>query len=633
MTFKRLMFTSVAMGGLLTALAGCGDGRISAEPTAEAMAEALGTGDLSRVPLYEGTVDAAETTLAEMVGDLADTPRRAEVAELSQTAEDDDDVRVATFELAWDLDESGKPGDSDADWRYTTSTRLHLVDDEWLIEWDPSLLHPDATVNSVLRVSRAQADRAAILGGDGEPIVKDRTVHRFGIDKTRVEDDLSVAARQLAELVNVNVENYVSRVNDAGDKAFVEAITLREADAAELLPQVDSLDGARAIEDTMLLAPTREFARPILGTAGEATAEIIEESDGTVEKGDVVGLSGVQLQYDERLSGRSGMTVEIVPDEGEAQVVYEREAEAGDPLSITLDPGLQLDAESVLADVEPASAIVAIRPSTGEVLAAASGSGGEGYSTATLGQYAPGSTFKVVTALALLRAGHTPATDVECTPEITVDGKTFTNYSDYPSGALGEISLRTAIAQSCNTALIAERDDVSQADLADAAAALGLGTGHDAGVAAFLGDVPAEADGTAHAAAMIGQGEVLASPLAMATVAASVAAGQTVSPYLAGEPAENTSGALTSDEADVLRDLMYAVVTDGSATFLADAAGEQVGAKTGTAEYGQEDPPRTHAWMIGIQGDLAVSVFVADGDSGSQTAGPLLEEFLTAAQG
>ena len=54
-------------------------------------------------------------------------------------------------------------------------------------------------------------------------------------------------------------------------------------------------------------------------------------------------------------------------------------------------------------------------------------------------------------------------------------------------------------------------------------------------------------------------------------------------------------------------------------------------AKTGTAEYGTSDPHPTHAWMIGAQGDLAVAVFVADGDSGSKTAGPLLKAFLTAA--
>ena len=76
---------------------------------------------------------------------------------------------------------------------------------------------------------------------------------------------------------------------------------------------------------------------------------------------------------------------------------------------------------------------------------------------------------------------------------------------------------------------------------------------------------------------------------------------------------------------------MRAVVTEGSGAFLADVPGEPVGAKSGTAQYGTENPPRNHAWMIAVQGDLAVSVFVEDGDFGTTTAGPLLEAFLRGA--
>ena len=85
---------------------------------------------------------------------------------------------------------------------------------------------------------------------------------------------------------------------------------------------------------------------------------------------------------------------------------------------------------------------------------------------------------------------------------------------------------------------------------------------------------------------------------------------------------------MSATESEQLRSLMRAVVTDGSATFLADLPGEPVLAKTGTAEYGTDSPPRTHAWMIGIQGDLAVAVFVEDGARGASTAGPLLKDFL-----
>src|SRR5690606_15054187 len=133
-------------------------------------------------------------------------------------------------------------------------------------------------------------------------------------------------------------------------------------------------------------------------------------------------------------------------------------------------------------------------------------------------------------------------------------------------------------------------------------------------------------------AGLIGPAAVRPAPWAMPRLAASVAAGGTGGPKLVDGPAPAAAtprAPLTSAEADVLRELMYAVVSEGSATFLGDVPGERVGAKTGTAEYGSEDPPRTHAWMVAIQGDLAVAVFVEDGESGSRTAGPLLSEFLS----
>jgi cell division protein FtsI/penicillin-binding protein 2 len=77
--------------------------------------------------------------------------------------------------------------------------------------------------------------------------------------------------------------------------------------------------------------------------------------------------------------------------------------------------------------------------------------------------------------------------------------------------------------------------------------------------------------------------------------------------------------------------MMRAVVTSGHAGFLTSVPGAAVGAKTGTAEFGQENPPKTHAWIVAVHGDLAVAVFVEEGGLGATTSGPLLKEFLTAA--
>lgn len=76
--------------------------------------------------------------------------------------------------------------------------------------------------------------------------------------------------------------------------------------------------------------------------------------------------------------------------------------------------------------------------------------------------------------------------------------------------------------------------------------------------------------------------------------------------------------------------MLRAVVVSGSGRGLADIPGPPVIAKTGTAEFDREGKRLTHAWMVAAQGDLAVAVFVDVGDSGSRTAGPILEEFLRA---
>ena len=607
---------------ILTSCAGTPD----AQPAADALAAALTSRDFNEVQLRGATARDATLAIGDITEPMGESTWSVGVQAVEEVPESETERRSVTLEVTWDLEHSDEP------WTYTTTAALELVDEVWQVDWSPALLHPDLTEGDRLVLRRQLAQRADVLAGDGSPLVTERPVFRIGIDKTMVElADQAASAEALAELVGVDPERFAERVADSGERAFVDAITLREDDAGDVVERVADITGARALEDTMLLAPTREFARPILGTIGEATAEIIEESEGRVQPGDLVGLSGLQRAYDETLAGTAGVQVDIEPAEGDATTVFEQAPVPGAPVTTTLDVDLQIEAERVLADVESASAIVAIQPTTGHVLAAGSGPGGEGYSTATLGQYAPGSTFKLATALALIRAGHRPDETVECPDTITVDGRRFGNYSDYPSSELGEITLRTAFAQSCNTAFIGLREDVPQADLAAAAAALGLGIEADLGVPAYLGSVPDQAEGTEHAASMIGQGNVLASPLAMAAATASVAAERTVVPMIVDQNRQEQDSTLTTDEARALAELMQATVEDGTGSFLQDLPGEPIGAKTGTAEYGVADTAGTHGWMVAIQGDLAVAVFVEDAESGSASAGPLLEEFLRGA--
>lgn len=535
----------------------------------------------------------------------------------------------AVLEYSWSVPNTPTPA-----WTYATDVNLVKVDNIWLVDWTPETFLPALQAGEVLRTRRVAAERADINGPDGKPIVTMREVQRVGIDKSQAKaDEIGPAARKLAKLVDVDAENYVARIEAAGAQAFVDALVVRGSQRDEverLRSEVAEIDGARLIPDARPLAPTKAFATQLLGTAGPATKELIDSSGGEIVAGQYAGLSGMQARYDEQLRGKPGLSVLIEDAEGEPREVHEFEPTEGMPLALSLDVGTQKAADAALAKIKPASALVAIQPSTGRLLAVASGPGSKGYSTATQGQYPPGSTLKIASALALIRSGTSSTDTVSCTRNVTVNGKRFENYDAYPSSQLGKISLRSAFAQSCNTAFIAEQDKVSQTDLADAAQALGLNTDPDLGYPFAVGEVPETADPVEHAASMIGQGKVTSNALGMATVTASVVQGARVTPQLLADgpqdPGKPTKP-LTAEEAEQLRRLMRAVTTEGSGRSLSGLG--RVLSKTGTAEYNKEGKIALHAWMVAAKDDLAVSVFVADGEGGSATAGPILESFLT----
>ncbi|WP_369045953.1 penicillin-binding transpeptidase domain-containing protein [Sinomonas sp. P10A9] len=675
-----LVLAAAIMGAALTS---CDDGRqAAAKQAGSQLASAFAARDVSGVPMQGKEPAAAQQQLEAALKGIGEVKPAVTAGEPKL----DGDKADVALNFDWKL--------GGQDWTYTTTAQLIRSGDRWLTQWKPDLLAPHLAETEVLTLATQASPRADILGAGDAKLVTARPVVRVGIDKTKVAADQQAdSAAKLADLVKTDPGEYAKQVAGAGEKAFVEAITLRdEAGRTPTDEQIAAVPGAITVKDTMPLAPTRTFARPVLGAVGAATAEQVKNSGGAVQGGDTTGSSGLQAQYDSQLRGLDGVTVYAQPADLTAEklkanpaarrTLFDKAPVPGTPLKTTIDPKLQQIAEDELAGVTPASAIVALRPSDGALLAVVSGPGGNGYNTAMLGQYAPGSIFKTVDSLALLRQGGTVDTRVDCTSTLVVDGKTFQNATGYPESSLGNITLRDAYAHSCNTAFISLRDKLSQAQLESAATSLGVAV--DAprlGAPAFLGSVPGDAGSTEHAASMIGQGKILFSPLAAAIMAGSVAKGSPVSVQLvlngqagttagaspsgtaspaasasagsttAGAASSATGGAassapaasasptaqagppLNAAEAATLQDMMRAVVTSGHAGFLADVPGAPVGAKTGTAEFGSDTPLKTHAWIIGTHGDLAVAVFVDEGGLGATVSGPLLKNFLVKAAG
>jgi cell division protein FtsI/penicillin-binding protein 2 len=567
---------------------------------------------------------AAATT--KLTAAAKDAPSEVTVGAVSGSGSDS---RKVALEVSWNL-----PGDRP--WKYPSTLTVVKQGDRWQPKYEPTTVHPKLMEKGEL-VSRTQeAKRGQIIGAKDEVLVTERPVVLVGLEPGRA-DDVEASAQQIADIVGVDGAALAKRAKAAAPTAFVEAISLRKPAYDQVSADLQSIPGAVFQDRTRALAPTAEFARALIGTVGQATKEIVDESKGRVQAGDETGISGLQRAYDEQLAGKPGLTVSLVPPTSDATVatdvksepLFTQEAVAGKPVNVTLDRRIQTAAEATLRSAKKPAALVAIRVGTGEVLAVANGGpNASGYNRALLGRYPPGSTFKVPSTLALLNAGVTGQTKVNCPATLNVGGKVFKNAEDE---VLGPVAFHTDFAHSCNTAFVGSSTKVNAAELAKAAKALGYGQPNKLGVTAFTGQVPTSGDAVAHAAAMIGQDKVLASPVTVAGASAAVAAGSWHAPRLVVDPAQPAGKGtpLPAGTDRELKKLMREVVTEGTGVGLKSVPGEPVAGKTGTAEYGNEVPPRTHAWFTGYQGDLAFAVVVEDGGFGAETAVPLVKKFLT----
>jgi cell division protein FtsI/penicillin-binding protein 2 len=279
--------------------------------------------------------------------------------------------------------------------------------------------------------------------------------------------------------------------------------------------------------------------------------------------------------------------------------------------------------------VRTPSALVALRPSDGHVLAVSVAPDPGGYDLALQGRYPPGSTFKVVSALALLAGGLGAGDLVDCPATATVDGRVFRNAEHE---VLGRIPFHAAFAHSCNTAFVGLAPRLAFAGLRATAGLLGVGRPWRLGVPAFAGSVPQAGTPVELAAAVFGQADVLVSPIALASLAGAVAHGSWVAPRLVLDTGRPSAAGppLPAGPLATLRALMREVVVSGTGTALGGVPGAPVAGKTGTAEYGTDTPPRTHAWFIGYQGDLAFAVLVSQTGHGfgGTVAAPIAARFL-----
>jgi peptidoglycan glycosyltransferase len=335
----------------------------------------------------------------------------------------------------------------------------------------------------------------------------------------------------------------------------------------------------------------------------------------------------------------------------------------GDNVITTLDANLQMTAYEALGSYD--GAVVIMNARTGAILAMVSKpnfnpntlsenwdslvsdeSDSSLLNRATQGAYPPGSTFKIITALAYLREhGNLDGFYFNCTGSITEKEHTIHCYND---SVHGEENLTKAFAKSCNSAFAKMGLDLGADVLNDAASDMLFNKKLPLNLV-YRKSSFALTDEEGSALMMqtaIGQGNTLVSPMHMALIVSAIANdGELMRPYLI-ERVENYKGTkirsthtsaykqlLSPSEAEALQGLMESVVREGTGSKLSGESYTAAG-KTGSAEYDSAEGRKTHSWFVGYSNvedpELVVSVIAEGAGTGSEVAVPIAKKIFNA---
>jgi cell division protein FtsI/penicillin-binding protein 2 len=515
-------------------------------------------------------------------------------------------------------------------WIVHTSLRLSESNGVWRVAWSPrsiiSALGPGDSVSTAV----TWPTRAPVLGAGGTRLTVAGPMVTVGIEGSRITVPATVtAALEQAGATADQVSGALATAT-AHPQWFVPVFDVTQARYEQLKPSIYPVPGTVFRSFSARTAVTAGLAAHIVGSVGPITAQELQIHGAPYQAGDTVGQTGIEQAYERQLAGRPGGRIEIVNASGVAvATVATFASHPGSPVQTTIAPTVQEAAETALAGVTKPAALVAIQPSTGDVLASVSLPASQGFDNALAGSFPPGSTFKIVTSADLIEHGSSPSSPATCPPTITVGGETFHNFEGETQASL---SLEQAFAESCNAAFIGLARSLPYPSFAATAAQFGIGSAVHLGITAFGGTVPMPTTDAERAATAIGQADVLVSPLAMATAAAAVASGSLHSPRLVMDAPGAATRARRLDPTVVsdLRTMMAAVVDSPEGTAAGAHLPPGTYGKTGTAEFGTANPPQTHAWFIGYRGDLAFAVLVVGGGIGGAVAAPIAAKFLDA---
>lgn len=511
------------------------------------------------------------------------------------TVRTDGAVATADYAYEWHLSEGWV-------WKYTGTLSLARTAGDWQVRWGPSAVHPGLGGDQTMSLRTIAAPRAPVIGNDGAPVLVPGISVQVLVNATEAGHALGSTATALEHLLaeadpTVTAQSIAEYASSLSGNYAVTRLTEEQADA--LRPQLEDLPGVVLSEQPDLIP-----SDPLL-------ANNVVDNLESVVRDDVYGTPGWRV-------------VSVNRDGAQVDVLTESAPVPAPAVRVGIDSRVQLAAQKAVGITDKEAVLVAIRPSTGQILAVAQNDAADAEGPIALqGLYPPGSTFKIVTAGAAIAEGlATPQTPVPCPGEVTIGTRSIPNYAGF---ALGTVPMRTAFAASCNTSFATLASRMQTDSLPDASARFGIGVDYAVdGITTMTGSVEPARDIVQRSEDGFGQGRDLVTPFGMAMAAATVAHGSTPVPQLIdGHPTEvDGAGPPPSPEmVDGLRVMMRQVVTSGTGARIADQ-GEVYG-KTGEAEY----EGGSHAWFAGYRGDLAFASLIVGGGS-SDNAVAVVREML-----
>ena len=536
--------------------------------------------------------------------------------------------------------------------------------------------------NNRIRAIPIPAPRGPLFDRNGRILAENRSSFNVVLTTER-RDDLRQALARVGSLVAYDPAEVQERLNQQGPRlrSLVVKADATEEDVATIQARRLELSEASVAVVPLRSYPLGAAAAHVLGHVGEVTdRQLDQHSFEGIEAGTVVGQAGLELPYNRELMGKDGLRRIIVNSRGvEVMEAEHVEPKDGPRAILTIDLELQKAFEEAMAG--QSGSVIAIEPTTGEILAYISAPGydpnafsagikPDEWSRLTRdpekplinrviqGQYPPGSTFKVVSALAALQEGViTPQTRFHCPGYLAVYGTLFRCHQGGPHGT---VDLKRALALSCNVyfynvGIRLEIERLSRyAKLLGLARPTGIDLPHEA--AGIFQDpewkmrtqkvrwFPAET-----VSVSIGQAMAL-TPIQLARVAAVVAnGGRLPRPHLmkaiGGRPVNTDPPVDLHFRPDVVatvRDAMLGVVREGTGQ-RAKLDGVAVGGKTGSAQvvtHARLEANKTtrayqpHGWFMAFteaangKPAVAVAVLVEHGTAGGTSAAPVVGQAL-----